>query len=440
MTTMPRVPRLLAVLALLLPAARAAAADMTAAEYVKAALAASPEVRQADESWRAADDAYKAQLSAMLLPTIAFTATEYPWGDDPSLGYLHHGWRVRRSDVNTNTTATWNVFNGFQDMLKTRVAAEARDSAARALDAARQDRSFAALQAFYALGARARLRDVAREDLRAQKEQYEQTQGLYRDGLKGLADLYKSETEWHASEIRLVSAEGDYKAAQQPFNSLLDRAPWEPASVVPELTPGATDLPRLEDDAAALPRRRPEIAKALKDAEKAATEEKQSLVGLFPTLAVNAVWNRQDLASVGVPSSSLGIPNPNSQVGLSLSLPFGYNGATQGFNYAGARAERRRARAAAEAALRSARDELYAAWINLERATVTWGLSLRQEEIAGQGLAIVEAQYRQGTADALRMAQARSDLLSARVQTATALQDIFVDRAAYRRAAGVPLW
>jgi len=440
MTAMPRALRPLAVLALLLAAARAAAADMTAAEYVKAALAASPEVRQADEAWRTADDAYKAQLSAMLLPTIAFTATEYPWGDDPSLGYVHHGWRIRRNDVGTNATATLNVFNGFQDLLKTRSAAAARDSAASALEAARQDRSYAALQAFYALGARARLRDVAREDLRAQEEQYKQTQGLYRDGLKGLADLYKSETEWHASEIRLISAEDDYKAAQQPFNSLLDRAPWTDASVVPELTPGATDLPRLEDDAAALPRRRPEIARSLADAQKAQEAEKQALLGMFPTLSVNAVWNRQQLASVGVPASSLGIPNPNSQVGLSLSLPLGYNGATQAFSYAGARAEKRRARAAAEASLRSARDELYAAWVNLERATVTWGLSLRQEEIAGQGLAIVEAQYRQGTADALRMAQARSDLLAARVQTATALQDIFVNRAAYKRAAGVPLW
>src|SRR3569832_1134803 len=186
MTTMPRALRPLALLALLLPAVRAAAADMTAADYVKAALAASPEVRQADESWRGADDAYKAQLSAILLPTIAFTATEYPWGDDPSLGYLHHGWRMRRNDVGTNATATWNVFNGFQGWLKTRSAAAARDSAERSLDAARQDRSFAALQAFYALGARARLRDVAREDLRAQEEQYKQPLGLYRGGLQGL--------------------------------------------------------------------------------------------------------------------------------------------------------------------------------------------------------------------------------------------------------------
>jgi outer membrane protein len=434
---MPRVSRLLVPLALALAAAPCAAAELTAAQYVQGALAASPEVRQADEAWRAADDAYKSALSAMLLPTIAFTGQIYPYGDDSSLGYKYHSWQWKRSDMTSNTTATWNLFNGFQDWLKTRVAAEARDSAKLSLDASRQDRAFASLQAFYTLDARARLVDVAREDLRSQEEQYKQTQGLYRDGLKGLADLYKSETEWHASEIRLVSAQDEYKAAQQPFNSLLGRTPWESAAISAELTPGATDLPRIEDDAASLSARRPEIVRALSDLAKAQSAEKQALVGLFPSLSLNATWNRQDTATDGLPSSTLGIPNPNHQVGLALSLPFGYNGATQGYNYAGARAARRGAKAAAELALRSARDELYAAWINLERATLTYGLTVRLEEIAQSGLEIVEAQYRQGTADALRMAQARSDLLTARVQKATALQDIFVNRAAYRRAAGV---
>ncbi|MDE2512047.1 MAG: TolC family protein, partial [Elusimicrobia bacterium] len=325
--------RSLPFLAIILAAAAtsAAASGLSAAEYVKRALAASPEVRQAEESWRAADDAYKAQMSSMLLPTLAFTGQDYPYGDDPSLGYRHHGWRVRRGDMTSNTTLNWNLFNGFQDLLKTRSAAAVRDSAALALSAARQDRAFAALQAFFALDARARLRDVAREDLRAQEEQYKQTQGLYRDGLKGLADLYKSETEWHASEIRLVSSEADYKGAQQPFNSLLGLAPWAPAEVATELDPGTTDLPRIEDDAARLSERRPEIARALSDERRAETSEKQSLSGIFPSLALNATWNRQDTATSGLPSSSLGIPNPNRQVGLSLTLPFGWNGATQGF-------------------------------------------------------------------------------------------------------------
>jgi outer membrane protein TolC len=437
---MRRASRPFVLLALAVWARRASASGMNSTEYVKAALAASPEVRQAQEALTAADDAYKAQLSAMLLPTLSFTGQDYPYGDDPSLGYVHHTWQWKRSDMTSNTSANWNLFNGFQDWLKTRIAAQARDSAAKSLDAARQDRAYAALQAFYALDAGARLIDVDREDLRAQEEQYRETQGLYRDGLKSLADLYKSETEWHTSEIRLYSAQDDYKAAQEPFNSLLNRAPWENVEVSVELTPGATDLPPIAADDAALSTRRPEIIRALSEEAKAESAAKQSLLGLLPTLALNATWNRQDTASDGVPSSTLGIPTTNRQVGIALSLPIGFNGATQGFNYAAARAAQRGAAAAADLALRSARDELYAAWVNLERATITYGLDVRLEEIAQSGLEIVEAQYRQGTADALRMADARSDLLNARVQKATALQNIFMYRAAYRRAAGVQLW
>lgn len=412
---------------------RAQEPPLTAPAYAALALASSPEVRQAEESFRGADDAYKARLSAMFLPTVAFTATDYPYGDDPNLGYLHHRTRLKRSDMTANTTVGWNLFNGFKDLLKTRTAALSRAAAERSLEAARADKAFAAIQVFYRVSSRLRLREVAREDLKAQADQYRETEDLYRHGLKSLSDLYKSETEWRSSEIRLISAEADYKSSLQPFNEMIARPPWQEPRLGDDLTPGATDLPRIDEDASLLVQRRAEIARALDDAAKAREQERQSLLGLFPDLALNAAWNRQELGT----SSA---PNPNSQVALSLSLPFGFNVATQGFDYAAARAEKRRARAAADAALRAAREELYAAWVGLERASSTYGLAARQEEIAARGLELVETQYRQGAADALRMAQARSDLLAARVERATALQDIFVNRAAYRRAAGVPLW
>ncbi len=439
--------RLRLCVAALLAASAAAAATppsppppLTAARFVAEVLAASPEVAQSREAFLAARDSYRSRLAATFLPTLSFSAQEYPYGDDPSLGYAFHGLRFRRSDMTLNTTATWNLFNGFQDWLKTLEAQTARDSARRALDAARQDRAYAALQAFYRLDSRERLLAVAREDLRAQKAQYAQTQDLYKQGLKSLSDLYKSENDWRASEIRMASAEADYKGSLQPFNELLDLPPWQEHALTDELTPGATVLPSLEEDAARLSERRPEIASALLAARTARLQQRQSLLGLLPSLSANAVWSRQDTATSGLPSSNFGIANPNHQIGLTLSLPFGFNGVVQGFNYAAARAQARRAKAAADASVRSARDELYAAWVGLQLAIQTYDLATRQEEIAARGLDIVATQYRQGTADALRMAQARSDLLSARVQKATALQDIFVNRAAYLRAAGEPLW
>jgi outer membrane protein TolC len=425
------------------PAAPAVAAASSAAlasgDYLREVLALSPDVRSAEEALRAAEDAFNGQVAEMVLPTLSFQATKYPYGDDPSLGYVFHGLRLNGSNVTTNTTLNINIFNGFQDWTNMRIKQEARESARDALDAARQNASWTALQAFYALSAQTRLRDVAREDLRAQEEQYRQTQGLYKDGLKSLADLFKSETEWHESQIRIAQAEAAYKGALQPFNELISRPPWEEHVLDAALEPGATDLPVIDEDAARLPDRRPEILGALRDERGALASEHLALLGLLPTLSVSGTWNRDETYG-GLPSSTYGIPNPNSYIMISASLPVSFNGFTQGFAYASARAVRRQARDKVDALVRQAREDLYAAWINLERAGRVYALAAREVEIAEQGLEIVAVQYRQGTADALRMAQARTDLLTARTQKESAVQDIETNRAAYRRAAGIPLW
>jgi|GEM_PF-1407670 len=414
-------------------------AALTTADYLRQVLAASPDVKYAEESVRSAENGFDSQVAAMLMPTLSYSAYKYPYGDDPNNGYQFHGLRLNGSNVESNTTVGWNIFNGFQDWTNMRVKQEAREAAHHSYDVARQTAAWAALQAFYGLSAAQRLRDVAREDLRAQEDQYRETQGLYKDGLKSLADLYKSETEWHESEIRIVQAEAAYKSALQPFNELVNHAPWEERVLDAALEPGATDLPRIEEDAALLPERRPEILAALHAETGAEYSERLALLGMLPTLQVGASWNRVDTYE-GLSGASLGIPNPNRYISATLSLPTGFNGFSQYFTYATARAAKRQAQDQVDAAVRSAREDLYAAWIALESAGKVYAVSVREVEIAEEGLAIVEAQYRQGSADALRMAQARTDLLTARTQVETAVQSINVSRAQYRRAAGIHLW
>jgi outer membrane protein len=419
--------------------ARPSTSALDASDYLRRVLAASPDVKSAEEALRAAEDNFNGQVAEMVLPTLSYSALKYPYGDDPNLDYAFHGLRLNGSNIETNTTLGWNLFNGFQDWTNMRIKQEARESARHAFDGARQTAAWTALQAFYALSAQARLRDVAREDLRAQVDQYQETQGLYKDGLKSLADLYKSETEWHESQIRLVQAEAAYKGALQPFNELINRPPWEERALDASLESGATDLPTLEDDAAQLAQRRPEILGARRDEQGAEYSERLALLGLLPTLNVGAFWNRED-SYAGVPSGTLGIPNPNRYLAVTASLPVSFNGFSQGYAYAAARAARRQARDKVDAAVRQAREDLYAAWIALESAGKVYALAVREVEIAEEGLKIVEAQYRQGSADALRMAQARTDLLTARQQRENAVQNINVGRAQYRRAAGIHLW
>jgi len=430
---MRRRPALL-LLALALAAPAASAAGLGAADYVKLALAASPEVREAEESLAAADDAYKSLLASVALPSLSFSWSDSLYGDDPARG-VFHGLRLKRNDQTTSTGASWNLFNGFKDFYGARVSGESRASAEISLRAARQSRALAAIQAYYHLAANKRLVDVAKVDLGSQEEQFHRTESLYRAGMMGLSDLYKSETEWRSSQVRLISAESAYKSALEPFNSLVDRAPWTEPELAAELEPGATELPRLEEDAARLPERLPELALSLKAVEKARLAEKQSLLNVLPSLSAVASWTRNDAEGRG-----LWTGRAQQQIGLLFSLPVGFNGVKQAYDHMAARAALRSARASFDLALRSARDALYSAWIALDASTKTYALALRQEEIAARGLEIVEQQYNQGATDALRMAQARTDALNARVQTATVLQDIYLNRAAYRRAAGVSLW
>ena len=86
------------------------------------------------------------------------------------------------------------------------------------------------------------------------------------------------------------------------------------------------------------------------------------------------------------------------------------------------------------------RTEVYGAYINLEKVSNSYTVSLLKEEISAKSLELVGRQYQQGAADAIRMNQAQNDYLNARVERALALHDIFIDRARYRRAVGDPLW
>lgn len=427
------------VLALLpLLAAPAVADGFTVSSYTAAALETAPEVRSAEDAYKAADSALKGQAAAMLLPTLGFAYTQYPYGHDPlgSYRYEHGNFAPRLGQA--VTTANWNLFNGFEDLQKTRAAAMARRAARSALTAAKQDRAYAAIAAFYGLDSKTELLGVAQQNLKDQKQQYDQSLDLYKHGMKSLADLLKSETDWRSSELRIIAAEADRKSALLEFNTLIGRGALDEAVLTVNLQAGATDLPLVSDDFVRALELRPEVTKAREELEKARVAVQQAVAGILPAVKVDATWSRTRYAAF--PGAGSSAPNPNYYVGLALALPIGFNGFTQGWAIASARAERRRAEAARNAAERTVKSELYNAYINLERVSKSHSVALLKEEISAKSLELVGRQYRQGAADAIRMNQAQNDYLNSRVERALALHDIFIDRAQYRRAVGDPLW
>lgn len=409
-------------------------AGLNVESYTRLVLEASPEVSQARDIWTQADAQYKSSLGAAVLPSIAVTGSATPYGHDSLNGNRFHTLRLKRTEMNFNTTVSWNLFNSFLDFQKVRSASLSRSAAEKALDGARQERAFGAVNAFYELSSKAQLLEVARQNLAAQEEQFRQTQDLYRNGMKSLSDLLKGETDWRSSELRMISASAAFKTALSQYNTLLNRKPLEPAALRTALEPGTTALPLIDEGLARALAQRPEVQRAKAEWDKSRVSLEQAVSGVLPNLAMNATWSRNYL---GPPSSAI---NPTHQLGLSLSLPVNFNVVSQVYSILAAKAETRRAAGALESAARKVKHETANAFINLERAILAYQVSIQKEDLSQRNLSLVKDQYRQGSADAIRLAQAQIDYLNSRVERTQALHDIYTSRAQYKFATGEPLW
>ncbi|MBI4386212.1 MAG: TolC family protein [Elusimicrobia bacterium] len=415
--------------------------SFTASSYLRRALDASPEIQQARQAFESSRHQWLSSVYSAALPTLSFTGTSYPYGHNPLNSYRFSSLRLNRSDMGFTTTASWNIFNSFQDYLTARSARLAKDSSQFSLQAVLQNRALEALGAFYDLSLKENLLSVTRQNLTAQKEQYDLSLDLYRNGLKSLADLLKSETDWRSAQLRMASAQADYKNSLVRFNLLLDRPLLQPAALETELAPGTTALPSIDADLDRALVLRPEVRKAQADLERGETVLKQSIRGnLLPSLTLTATWNREDPATYNQPGFALSAPNPNRQLFLGLSLPIDFNFFSQTHDVLASRADLRKTSAALSQAAREASRELHEAFIGLEQAIEEYHVSTLKETIAHRALRLVNEQYRQGSADAIRLAQAQLDYLEARVQKSRALRDIFMLRLEYKVATGEPLW
>lgn len=418
------------------PPVHAEASTFTIGGYIQTVLEASPEVRQAAANVAAARAVWKGQAASAWLPTVGLTGTAYPYGHHPGEGYRFQHWDLARPDTSLSAGVSLNLFNGFADYYKVRQTSLSRDTAEAALSGSRQARAFAAAQAFYDLGLKARLIEVAAENLKIQKDNHDLTSDHYRNGMKSLADLLKSETDWHSSELNTARAEAERRQALLDFNLLAGRAADEPALLAAELDPGTTALPSLAADVESALARRPEMVSARLAVEAGETAARQALRDGLPQLSAAASWNRTDNGS-NIGNAAV---NPNYQLGLSLSLPLGFNAATQFFSVSAARARTAAARQGLAAAARQTRSEVHSAFITLESALDTYRIASLKEDIARRSFELVNEQYRQNSADVIRLAQAQLDYLNARTEKARALFGALLSRYQYRLAIGEPLW
>lgn len=428
-----------ALAAVLAPPARAQdGRRWSPAAYVRAVLESSPDAARSRLALKAAAARWKSALASAALPTLSFSADAVPYGHTPADSYAYHPWRLNASDVGVNSGLRWNLFNSFADELEVRFASLSKETADAELESGLRSLALSALRVYYDLALKGRILEVSEGNLKAQETQFALTQDLYKHGMKSYTDLLKSETDLLSSRLRLASARADIQKTLARFNTLLRRDPSAPAEPEPLSEPEDPGLPASGTDLREAFLKRPELRRARLDEDKASAGLRKTVRESAPALSLDALWQRQETATFGRPSS-FGIPNPNYRLALTLALPSGFNAYSQAQNSLASRAELERAREARQAQELQVRQEVALSRAELERALETLRVASRKEEISRENLGLVSDQYQQGRADVIRLGQAQLDYLEAQVQRAQAMHDAHAAAAEYRFAAGEPL-
>lgn len=424
------------------PAAGASADGLawSATGYVRAVLRASPEVRQSLESLGKERAEERSRRAKTYFPSLTFTGVLNPAELAPGDRFTFDAWRANANDLTLTPGASWNLFNNFRDSLRLRNSRLGRDQAEQDLETARQGRALEALRAYYGLLLRDKLLEVARQNSKVQRGQYELTLDRYEHGMKSLSDLLKTETDWRSSELGVQTAQAQRRLALFKFNVLIEREEGLEASFPPSLALGTTEAPRLEEDLRSALLDRPEMKKNRLELKAADNTYKLAKIEALPALSLDFDLTHPYDAQYGETAPSFGMGTAVYALTLKLSLPSSFNFYSQAQDVIAARATWRKKRLSRETLRRKTREEVYQAHIELMRALRSHEISLRKEDISRQNLEIVQEQYSQGSADVIRLSQAQTDYVNAQKERMQAFHDANINRARYQRAIGEPIW
>jgi outer membrane protein TolC len=410
---------------------------MDADSYLRVVLESAPEIASAGQAYKAAEASWRQAQAEAWLPTFSAEARGNPWGHNPLNGNRWNSLQLNADNITYSLGASFNLFNSFYDWRRITQARLSRDAAMAAFDSVRQALAVKALTSYLDLFLKQKLKQVADANREAQKAQYELTLDLYRHGMKSKSDLLKSETDWKSSQLRSFSQESERRKTLYRFNLLADRAA-EAEAELPDLTQGATRFLSLDEALGQAAVQRPELRKSAAELRNSQLSAQGAAQNFLPKLAATLNWNQTRSASFGATAPATS--DPSYVLGLTLSLPVGYTGASQALAYSAARAQARQAAFERAALLRSVRESIYNAHVELDLAFQSYRVGVERERSARESLEIVLAQYQQGASDVIRLAQVRADYLQAQIDSLTFLHDTQLRWLQYRHALGEPLW
>ncbi|MBI4669518.1 MAG: TolC family protein [Elusimicrobia bacterium] len=405
-------------------------------QYIQEVLKQSPELKKAEEETLQGSSRKKAALAEGWLPAVNADARVYPYGQNPQNSYKFTKWKTDSDDISYNANVSLNLFNNLKDYWAIKLAGLGYKTALQERASTKNQAALKAIETFHDLILKTQNLTVIKKDFEMRQDQFELTKGLYKQGMKSLFDLQKTEVDFYSSELRVLSIQNEEKKAKARFNLLVNRPLEETVEIANNPAPLEQKIPSFDDSLKTALEARPDWLAARFRADQARVDVRKKGQDLFPALNVKGDWNWQNRASFGLPSERFGIPKTNYQVSAVLSYQFGLGHVPQWQEFTIARSRLKQAQAAQDELERRVKEEVFAGVLELERLQKTLAVVAKQIAIVKESAGYTQDRYRQGSAGIWELTQAQQDLLSAQLEEAAALKEYHLSLARYRIAIG----
>ena len=407
--------QLMTLMALLLLACSAQAAELTLEECVAAALAKHPDLAgsaaqaesaQAAISQNAADGRLQASAGA------SYTRSDGSFIDD-------------NGDYGTNVTLNQSVWDGGKRDLKVKGA---RISAAAASSDYMEQRDTVIANvktAYYGLNSAQRQRDVAKLRYGNYEKRLNWAKSYYEVGTKPKIEVTKAESDLASSKLTLVKAESAIAQRKAELASAMGEPLLKIGAVRDALGYESWSV-AAEDAVNRAIANRAELAAQQKRVEYAKTNLDLQKRGLAPSVTASAGYNTGG-------SSMFDADGWNAK--LSFSVPLLDGGLTKS-RIEGAQADLKAAQAKMDSLSNSVMLEVRKAWQGLIEAEEALKASAEAERQAKATYDLAEGRYKAGVGDSLEISDAVDSYAAAQANTVISLYECKTARLGLERAMG----
>lgn len=417
-----------------LVSAPAAAGEFTPKTYIKAVLAASPSLRQAEQTFRQAETSYSAALLDAALPAFNFRMSDSFYDQDRH--YLH----LDGDDAYSSLSASLNLYDSASSPVsRIRTARFDYERARLSFLLAKQAEALKALARFYALYSTQRKIEIARNNLASRERQYKDTNEQFQSGTRSKIEVTQSEGDKLQSELSLAQAEAAGIKALMAFNELINAEPDSAQGVL--VSTGAVEVK--------LPLPKEDVAKALESnfglrlrkttLEKARLAARNSIMADLPRLKVDAAWAKSNLGLFGARGGAWG-DGQTYGVGATLNFPFGFLGAQNYLDASGRKASLRSSELELENSVRALKTEVLTAQKDIELQVKSRQLLEFQVKAQKDATDNLLEEYSLGGASFLQLDSSQTKLLDASNSQITAVNDLDLALANYRSLLGEAIW